>query len=442
MPKPAALSLALLSLFVLPATALAAGEGEGPPLPVAELTFSPAPTDFGKATVGTESAATTVTIHNAGSNGISLEKVEIKGLDESEFKLTGSSCGWLEAGADCSAWVSFAPGSTGAKSSYLVAVPKEAAVVASPLAGTGVAPQFAFSPSSYDFGIQRVNRGESSASFQLTNTGEATTQLSSLGFGGKDPSNFWTGNNDCWNGRQLQPGDSCSVQVVFNPWDTVPYEAELRAYVSGATFSVAVSGTGGRAQVEPGSTPSPFGAVTVGTAGPVETIVFGNHGNLPGNFFIGIVAGGDAGSFRLLDESCSAAPLAPAASCTAHVRFVPQSAGPKLARLALFGDDDGGTMALLSGEGVAAAVTLAPGAFDFGAGMGGPLNSSCRMLPSSATLDIRPSMRGGGNRPKGLIMIWFSRTVRLLLGGKAISDSRLSGFHFSSLVAGSPTTFR
>ena len=50
----------------------------------------------------------------------------------------------------------------------------------------------------------------------------------------------------------------------------------------------------------------------------------------------------------------------PAASCTAQVRFRPQDAGPKAAYMAFFGDNDGGAMVGLKGEGVAPAVTLAP----------------------------------------------------------------------------------
>jgi len=362
MPKIAALLLVLFSFALLPAVAMA----EEGPLPVAELTFSPEPLDFGKATVGTETAMVAIDVHNAGSVVAPIDQVKIEGPDSGDFKSNGSNCGWLEPGQDCTAWVAFMPGSTGAKTAFLVVQPKEMPAVSAPLAGTGVAPQLAFTPGSYDFGIQRVNRGEGSASLQLTNVGEAMSQIGSIGIGGKNSSNFWTGNNDCWNGRQLQPGESCNVQVNFNPWDMVAYEAELQAYVNGATFSAQLAGFGGRAQVEPDSMPTELGAVTVGALGPVETVVFTNHGNLPGNFFIGIVAGGDSGSFRLLDESCSLAPLAPASSCTVHVRFAPQSSGPKLARLAFFGDDDGGTMALLSGEGVAPALTLAPGGFDFG----------------------------------------------------------------------------
>lgn len=357
-----ALSLALLAAALFPAAGLAAEEGEAP-----VLTFSPSPLDFGKVTVGTETGTTGIEVQNVGSVAGVVAGIAAEGGDSGDFKIAGSSCGQIDPGQSCTVWVAFAPGAVATRESSLVVQLKESPSQTLPLAGTGVAAQLAFNPGSYDFGIQRVNRGESSASFQLTNTGEAMTQLGSVGIGGKDTGNFWINGNDCWGGRQLQPGESCGVQVFFNPWDTVAYEAEVQAYANGSLFTAALSGFGGRAQVEPSSFPVEFGAVTVGAIGPVETIVFTNHGNLPGNFFIGIVAGGAAGSFRLLDEDCSLAPLAPAGTCVAHVRFVPQDSGPKLARLALFGDDDGGTMAVLSGEGVAPAATLAPSGFDFGA---------------------------------------------------------------------------
>ncbi|HEV7614616.1 MAG TPA: choice-of-anchor D domain-containing protein [Solirubrobacterales bacterium] len=385
-----ALALALLAVALFPASGLAAEEGGEPPV-APELSFPQAPLDLGKVTVGTESTMVNVNIHNAGATVATIEKVTVEGPDAGDYKLSGSNCGWLEPGQDCSASIAFAPGSLGAKEASLIVQPQEFPTQSTPLAGTGVAPQLAFTPGSYDFGIQRVNRSESSTNFQLANVGEAGTQIGSIGIGGKNSNNFWTNGGDCWNGRWLAPGESCSVQIGFNPWDTVAYEAQLQAQANGSTFGASLAGTGGQARVEPGSNPTLFGAVTVGTAGPVQTVLFTNHGNLPGNFFIGIVAGGDAGSFRLLDESCSGAPVAPAGTCVAHVRFAPQDAGPKLARLALFGDDEGGTMAMLSGLGVAPAVTLTPGAYDFdpvAAGARGGAHAFAVRNEGSTALDL------------------------------------------------------
>ncbi len=344
------LALSLLVSVAFPATGLAAEEGGEAPL----LAFSPAPVELAKTTAGAESATQTLDVYNAGAAAVAVDSIAIGGADPGDFKLQGSNCGWVDPGQQCSASVSFAPTSPGAKTATLSVKLKEAPEQVVSLQGEAVPAELAFTPSSYDFGVQRVNRGEGSGSLQLSNEGEAPTQLGWLGIAGPDSNNFWTNGGDCWNGRWLAPGESCAAGVGFNPWDTVPYEAELQAHVNGATFGATLSGHGGRAQVEATVAPVAFAATPVGSAGPVATIELVNNGNLPGSFFIAVIAGGSVGSFQLLDEDCTAAPLAPGASCTAQVRFTPQGTGVKTARLAMFGDDEGGVMVMLSGEGLPA----------------------------------------------------------------------------------------
>lgn len=340
----AVLSISLLAATALPAVAHAAED--------AALSFSPSPVGFATTTVGSESQSQTVDVHNTGAAAVAVDQIVVEGGDSGEFKLNGGNCGWIEPDQHCSVWASFAPGSQGAKVASLVVKPKEAPEQAVALTGEAVPAQLAFAPTSHDFGIQRVNRGDGSATLQLFNVGEAAAQLGSVGIGGANPGNFWTNGGDCWGGRWLAPGESCNVQVGFNPWQTVAYEAELQASAHGTTFAAPLTGFGGRAQVEPASNPVDLGSVAAGSAGPVETIVLTNDGNLPGSFFIAVVAGGSVGSFQLIDESCTAAPVEPGATCTVQIRFVPQESGPKTARLALFGEDDGGTMVMLTGEGL------------------------------------------------------------------------------------------
>jgi hypothetical protein len=357
-----ALAAALLAAAVLPA----AGQAEEAPL----LSLSPNPVEFAKTTAGTESAAREVDVYNAGPASVAIDQLLVEGPDQASFKVTGGNCGWLGADQHCTVWVAFTPSATGDRQAVLNVQPQEAPAQTVPLAGTGVAAQISFTPGSHDFGIQRPNENVAGG-LQLTNVGEAFVQVGSTGIGGPNSANFWISNSDCWNGRRLEPGASCNLQVSFNPWDMVAYAAELQASANGGTATAALSGIGGRAMLEPDSQPVALGDLGVGSEGAVRTIVLTNDGNFPGSFFIAVIAGGDAGSFQLLDESCTAAVVMPGASCVAHVRFRPQSAGPKLARLAFFGDSDGGAMVGLTGNGVAPAVTLAPAAHDFGSIVGG-----------------------------------------------------------------------
>ncbi len=353
------LAIALTAL-ALPASSLAAPpEDSGPPLVV-----SPPALSFEKTTVGNQSPSREVDLYNEGEEEAPIDKIAIEGDDAAAFNLNSSSCGTIYQNQRCGLWFAFMPGSAGEKHATAVITFKNGRPAQSfAISGTAVEPQLTFSPASYDFGLQRVYENRN-AHLQLTNSGEASVQVNNFEMLGGSGS-FWTGNTDCWS-HSLQPGESCNVEVNFSAQDALVYTAELRATANGYGFVAALSGEGGRAIVEANPNPADFGAVTVGAKGEAQTITLTNSGNIPAGFFIGIVAGGDAGSFQLVSENCSGE-LQPSASCSARVRFAPLEAGAKMARLAFFGDSDAGAQIMLMGEGVAPSVTLAPSAFDFGA---------------------------------------------------------------------------
>jgi hypothetical protein len=340
-----ALPPVVLALLLLPATALAAGP---------ELSISPDPVSFEKTTAGEESNPVAVEVQNLGDEGVSIEGSAVEGEDNAAFKLGGSDCGWLEAGQHCSVLVTFAPGGVGAKNAVLAVRVKEGPEASAALSGTAVAPQLSYNPASLDFGIQRVNENRSET-VQVTNTGEAPVRLGSTGIEGKDSGNFWTSYNDCWSGRRLEVGETCSIQVYFNPWQIDEYEATVTAYAAGVPFSAALRGTGGEALLAPAENPVEFGGAAVGGEGSLRTIILTNEGNFAGAYFIAVIAGGDVGSFQLIDENCTGEPIAPGDSCVARVLFEPVGVGRKVARLAMFGESGGGTMVFLRGEGEPAA---------------------------------------------------------------------------------------
>lgn len=361
MTKLIAVSALVLALLAVPASSLAAPlEGSGPPLVV-----SPSPLVFEKTTVGNQAPSQGVDLYNEGESIASVDKIAIEGDDSAAFNLMTNGCiGPVFPSQHCNFALSFMPNSPGEKHALVVIAFSDGRPAQSfEISGTAVEPQLTFSPSSYDFGLQRVYEGRN-AYLQVTNSGEAAVQVNNFEILGGNGS-FWTGNSGCWS-ASLQPGQSCNVEVSFSPQDALAYSAELRAVANGYGFTAALSGSGGRAIVEATPNPVDFGALTVGATSVARTITITNSGNIPAGFFIALVAGGDSASFQLLSENCTGAELMPAASCTARVRFRPQDAGPKAAYLAFFGDNDGGAMVGLEGDGVAPAVTLAPAAFDFG----------------------------------------------------------------------------
>src|SRR6476646_5278609 len=170
----------------------------------------------------------------------------------------------------------------------LVALP--AAAPAAPLPSGP--PQLAFEPGSYDFGLQQANRETSQAMLQLRNNGEGTTQVNFVDIVGPGSGAYWIGMNDC-NGRYLNPSETCSVQVYFNPYDAVAFNAQLRASSEeGTNFYADLSGEGGRAILGAASEPTNFGSAAVGSAGVTKTIEITNSGNYPGGAFIAVIAGG------------------------------------------------------------------------------------------------------------------------------------------------------
>lgn len=357
--KKTLVSLAALFLLALPASAAAA-----PP-----LTATPDPIVAPTTTVGSSSEMFTVVLRNDETEAIFVQDFSLGGADAAEFGINAYTCGSVEPGEKCEFTLWFSPNSVGSKNATLNLTLYGLGTQEIALSGQAVPAELTWSPGSEDFGLQWVNRGDERY-LQLENTGEASVFFSSLQISGPDSSNFWINDSSCWNfpGGVIEPGQSCWVRVYFQPYEMRPYEAELVATASGVEFGAALSGEGGQAELVPSSNPFDFGSAAVGGAGELRTIVLTNQGNLPGAFFIAVIAGGDSGSFELLEEDCSGfEPVGPGETCSAKVRFKPQGTGAKSARLAMFGEDDGGTMIMLQGEGLASQVGLSAAALSFGA---------------------------------------------------------------------------
>lgn len=365
--------LVALAALTLPAMASAA-----PP----PLTVTPDPVAVPKTTVGLSSGTIEVVLRNDGPEVAKVEGIWLSGEDAGEYALQGSNCGTLNEGEQCQAWFWFAPNSEGTKTAALSVAVYERPTQEITLKAEAVPAKLTWSPETEDYGLQSVNRGEERY-LQLENTGEAPVSFNNLQIAGPDSGNFWTSDSSCWGlpSGMIEPGQSCWVQVYFQPYEMRPYEAELVANAGAFSFAAPLRGEGGRAELVPAANPFGFGAAGVGGPGAQRTITLTNEGNMPGAFFIAVIAGGDSGSFELLEEDCSGfEPVGPGETCTAQVRFQPQSPGAKTARLALFGEDDGGTMVMLEGEGVAAAVGLSAIDLAFGAQEAGTRSAARTLL--------------------------------------------------------------
>ncbi|HUB99854.1 MAG TPA: choice-of-anchor D domain-containing protein [Solirubrobacterales bacterium] len=359
------LALALAAL-ALPASALAAPEeGNG--------TLSPAvsPIVLPTTTVNYQSPPQSVLLGYEGEGEVSINKITIEGEEAGEFFSNGSNCGNLGDGQQCEAYVGSKPGNLGEHHAWLTVVynglrPEDKFAISN----RGVAPQLTVEPASYDFGLARANRETLFETLQVTNTGEAEVGFNYVNFQAPGENVFWTdnGGSTCW-GSNLQPGQSCALRVAFNPHQRIAYSAEMQVFANNTPAvagTATVSGEGGGATVAATENPVDFGVAGAGSTGTVRTITLENTGNMSEGFFIGVIAGGDSGSFELIGEHCTMHELQPGQSCTAQVRFHPAAPGSFSAHLAFFGDGEGGVLIQLEGEGVGGAAGVAPGSFDFG----------------------------------------------------------------------------
>jgi len=340
-------SLVALFALVLPATAAAAPlEGSG------TISVAPDPLVVPATTVGYQGEWLAVDVSYEGEGEAVVNKVALSAGETGEFSANGSNCGMLVSGQHCTAWFALKPSSLGEKQATLEVTfegtrPAERRVIS----GRSVPAQLAFTPAAHEFGVQRVHGEGASGLLEVTNSGEAPVQVNNFEVQGAT-NVFSTGPHNC--ASPLAPGQSCAVEVYFSPQDQVAYLGELRAYASGGDYAAAaLSGRGGRALIGPASNPVQFGSHAVGES-VVKTITLSNAGDLPGAFFIAVVAGGDVGSFRLLSENCTMVEIQPAESCSLRVRFEPQEPGKLAARFAMFGDGDDGVMVFLEGQGLPA----------------------------------------------------------------------------------------
>ena len=315
-----ALALALAAAAVLPAASLAA--------PPEGVTISPSPGTFPLTTVGDSSPAQEFEIANGGAEAPSIETIVVEGPDFGGFRTQPVQLRRTFLSRHCAFFVTFAPSDAGEKQATVSVQFGGGSELTLALSGTAVAPQLAFAPGSYDYGVQPPD-SEQETGFQVTNTGEASVRVENPEIVGPGFSAFFIGSSDC-SGRLLNPSESCSLQVHFSPHDPVAYSAQARVSANGVFFTADLTGVGGQSIVEGSPNPADFGAATVGGTGALRTITLTNSGNIAAPaYFTGAISGGDAGSFRLLDESCTAAALEPAASCTAHVASSRSAPAPR-----------------------------------------------------------------------------------------------------------------
>ncbi|RLJ17325.1 hypothetical protein DJ030_14850 [bacterium endosymbiont of Escarpia laminata] len=319
------------------------------------VTDSVAPIDdlqvsFGDVTEMT-TADQTVTVTNDGNADLLLGNLAQADPLASPFSILNDTCSaqTLTPAANCSLTVRFSPPSTGAFSdSFDIPSddPDENPVTVN-VDGTGiglVVPDITVTDSAApvdDLAIAFGNVTQATTSDEtvtITNDGNADLTIGNIGALDVLVAPFSILNDTC-SGQTVTPAANCTLTVRFEPTAAGTFndsfdipsddadEASVTVNLSGTGTAIPVPDITVTDSVAPaGDLQVPFGNVTEGAASN-KIVTITNDGSADLTLAQIALVNPLAAPFSILNDTCSAQILTPAASCTLTVRFAPTVAG-------------------------------------------------------------------------------------------------------------------
>jgi hypothetical protein len=177
------------------------------------IALSPASLNFGAQSVGTTSAAQSITLSNTGSGTLGVSGITLTGANSGDFAQTNNCPASLGAAASCMVSVKFAPTAAGSRAAAIsVADNAPASPQAAALTGSGTVADVSLSASSINFGTQVAGATVAPVSLTVTNTGAGALVVSGASL--SDTTDF-TLANKCTG--SVITNATCTIQVTFNP---------------------------------------------------------------------------------------------------------------------------------------------------------------------------------------------------------------------------------
>ena len=175
---------------------------------------------FGLRLVGTASSPQEVTLTNTGPITLTISSITASG-DFLQRNNCGSS---LPAGESCTIRIAFKPTDKGIRTGD-VTITDDAANSPQVIALTGTGTFVQLTPSSLDFGGQRVGTISRPQTVTLTNTGSTSLSIRGIGIVGNNFSDFIE-TTTC--GSSVPAHTSCTIDVRFKPAATGPRTASIK----------------------------------------------------------------------------------------------------------------------------------------------------------------------------------------------------------------------
>lgn len=251
--------------------------GTGISASTATVSVSPGALSFSSMPVGNTSNPQMLTIKNTGSAQATIQTIS---SNNASFSYSGISLpAAIGPSSSVQLAVSFDPKAPGAASGNLSISGSANNLPASVgLTGTGEAAVISVGPSSVNFGNETQNATSGSQSISVSNTGNASLSINSVGI---SPAQF------AYSGPTppltILPGNNVTYNVTFTPAATQAYSGSM-TFTSNAfsgSGSVSMAGTGVSATSVLNITPSsiPFGNQLLNTTSSARSVSVQNGGN-------------------------------------------------------------------------------------------------------------------------------------------------------------------
>jgi hypothetical protein len=228
-------------------------DGTAPPAPAPVAGLSPTSLPFGDQTVGTESAAQTVTLANSGNADLKVSDVALGGTNPGDFAIATNTCAATVApGGSCAVTVKFAPTATGPRAGSLTFTDNATGSPRSvALSGTGLGtPAIAVSAASIAFPSTVARTTSATQTVTVKNTGTGNLTVGTVTLAGRSATEFAIVSNGCAGAAAtVAPGGTCAIELAFKPTSPGVKAASLDI-ASDAPTGVAQVALSGQARVK------------------------------------------------------------------------------------------------------------------------------------------------------------------------------------------------
>jgi len=321
------------------------------------MSANPSTLAFGNQRVGT-TATQTVTVSNGGTSTVTVSAINKTG--SAAFSFTGPALPFtLAPNATATLAVSFMPSATGAVTGSLSVVssdPSSPTVVT--MGGTGIQSTAVLSVNSLSFGNQRVGTLSATRPVTITNTGNATLNISALTV---SPQYSVTGLTAP---ATLSAGGSLTFTVRFSPtaMGAAPGTVSIVSDAATSPSTVTLTGTGIAPVISLSPTSINFGNQRAGTSSAPTTVTLANTGTDT----LTVTALSTSAPFTVSGLALPAT-IGAGGSATFRVTYNPTVTGPSSGTVTITSDALSGPATLpLTGNGTMSAIAVSPTSVAFG----------------------------------------------------------------------------